>query len=81
MNRTWRALGSLAIVALLIRFVIGCAAHQPTTQPADVIILLDDGTHIVQISPHPCEGNWNFCDHTLDNLGNDDLDSFYIPAF
>ena len=78
MNRTWRALGTLAIVALLIRFVIGCAAQQPT-QPREVIIMLDTGDKVIQISPHPCEGNWNFCDQAMQE--RDDLDTFYIPAF
>lgn len=64
----------LAILA--ITFFLGCAAQQPVEQKRITMTIGGNVQEIVVVKEHPCEGNWNFCDHVMDNL-----DSFYIPAF
>jgi len=63
-----------ALLAIVI-ITVSCAAPQPT-EPHKITMHIDGATQVVYVKPHPCEGNWNFCDQVMD-----DLDSFYIPAF
>ena len=74
MNRTTRALILVLGVGLLLRFAVGCATPQQTQQ-RKVVVMLDTGTELVQISPHPCAGNWNFCKYN--DLPKEEL---VIPA-
>jgi hypothetical protein len=68
---------NIRIMLAIAMLSIGCNS-QPAS-PHDIIIKLDTGSKIVQISPDTCEGKWNFCDQVLRE--QDDLDSYMIPAF
>ena len=67
----------VVVLVMAIALIASCSAQQVQEPP--VVLLTIDGNVVAVVDetkPHPCEGNWNFCDQVME-----DLDTFYIPAF
>jgi len=64
-------------IAICLSILISCAAQQPT-QPREVVMTIGGNVSSITVeTEHPCEGNWNFCDHVLDN----EYSSYVFPEF
>jgi len=57
------------LVILSVLVVISCSSA-PIERETKIVNMKFEGNiaEVVVEEEHPCEGNWNFCDHVLDQL-------------